>query len=64
MACYNMMIPHIVSDLPADQAAAVSIQIPSARDASTARRDGLGVHAGLVRPGAVRNDPAHAVLSP
>jgi len=26
MACYNMMIPHIVSDLPAEQAAALRLQ--------------------------------------
>ena len=29
MACYNMMIPHIVSDLPEDQAAALRLQAKS-----------------------------------
>lgn len=29
MACYNMMIPHIVSDLPKEQAAALSLQTKS-----------------------------------
>jgi spermidine dehydrogenase len=29
MACYNMMIPHIVSDLPAEQAAALKLQTKS-----------------------------------
>jgi len=29
MACYNMMIPHIVSDLPDEQAAALQLQLKS-----------------------------------